>query len=70
MTLRPFAKSLILSGLSSSIRSISGVLIAAAAMVFVSIFTFRLADGMLFAVSAFFACGIVYSLGFLNKKWT
>lgn len=70
MTLRPFAKSLILSGSSSSVRNLAGILIAAAAMVFVSIFSFRLADGMLFAVSAFFACGIVYSLGFLSKKWS
>jgi hypothetical protein len=36
----------------------------------VSIFTFRVGDGFVFSVATLAACGVAYSLGFVNRKWS
>jgi hypothetical protein len=51
----------------------AGRAVTAAAAVFlgmVSIFTFRIGDGFAFSVVTLAACGVVYSLGFVSRKWS
>ncbi len=43
---------------------------AALGLGIVSIFTFRLAEGFVFAISTMAACALVYGLGAFNKKWS
>ncbi len=54
---------------SSGLQSIQVFVAAATALGFVGVFSFRLIDGMTFVVATLALCGIVYSMGFLSRKW-